>query len=261
METLRKWGASPFQVAVLHGGPGAKGDMAPVAQELSKERGVLEPMQNADTIDGLVIELAEVIDTHASKPVVLIGHSWGAWLAWIFAARHPHSVKKLILVGSGPFERRYVPMIEETRVSRLTGEEREDFLAVIKRSYKSSPAEKARIYEKFDDILIKTDNFDPITEESKEAGFDFAQYDDIWPEAAELRLSGALLDIGRGIHCPVTAIHGDYDPHPADGVKIPLSRILQKFKMILLKDCGHSPWRERAARDEFYTVIRREIAG
>jgi pimeloyl-ACP methyl ester carboxylesterase len=260
IENFRKWGMSPYQAAVLHGGPGAKGDMAPVALELSGKIGVLEPLQTADSIEGLVSELHDVLKTYASLPVVLIGHSWGAWLGWIYASRHQHSVKKLIMVGSGPFERRYVSMIEETRISRLTGQEREEFISVMRRAYKSPPAEKIRLYENFDDILIKTDNFDPIEEKSKEAGFDIAQYDDIWPEAAELRQTGALLDMGRGIRCPVTAIHGDYDPHPADGVKIPLSRILQKFKFILLKDCGHSPWRERAAKDEFYAALRSEIS-
>ena len=40
------------------------------------------------------------------------------------------------------------------------------------------------------------------------------------------------------------AIHGDYDPHPASGVKEPLSRILRDFRFILLDHCGHTPWKE-----------------
>ncbi len=33
--TTRRHGAPPFTAAVLHGGPGAAGEMAPVAQELA----------------------------------------------------------------------------------------------------------------------------------------------------------------------------------------------------------------------------------
>ena len=31
--------------------------------------------------------------------------------------------------------------------------------------------------------------------------------------------------MGRKIKCPVVAIHGDYDPHLAEGVREPLSRV------------------------------------
>jgi hypothetical protein len=33
MNNLRKYGIGPFSVAVIHGGPGASGSMAPVAKE------------------------------------------------------------------------------------------------------------------------------------------------------------------------------------------------------------------------------------
>ncbi len=80
MDNLRFYGSPPFRVAVLHGGPGAPGEMAPVAQELAHERGVLEPLQTAETVDGQVEELRAVLETHANLPVTLIGWSWGAWL-------------------------------------------------------------------------------------------------------------------------------------------------------------------------------------
>jgi pimeloyl-ACP methyl ester carboxylesterase len=59
----------------------------------------------------------------------------------------------------------------------------------------------------------------------------------------------------------VTAIHGDYDPHPADGVRIPLEARLPDFRLILLRHCGHTPWRERQAKTEFYRLLRLEIGG
>jgi len=36
MENPRKYGNRPYEVALVHGGPGAAGEMAPVAKELSK---------------------------------------------------------------------------------------------------------------------------------------------------------------------------------------------------------------------------------
>ncbi|MFH1652023.1 MAG: alpha/beta hydrolase, partial [Chloroflexota bacterium] len=55
-------------------------------------------------------------------------------------------------------------------------------------------------------------------------------------------------------------IHGDADPHSAEGVKVPLSRVLPDFRFILLERCGHEPWIERAARDTFYKILRSEVA-
>lgn len=37
-------------------------------------------------------------------------------------------------------------------------------------------------------------------------------------EANEIRRNGRLLSYARDIRCPITAIHGDYDPHPAKGL-------------------------------------------
>lgn len=76
-----------------------------------------------------------------------------------------------------------------------------------------------------------------------------------WKDAAELRRSGQLLELGKEIKCPVVAIHGDYDPHPAEGVQKPLSGALKDFRFILLKNCGHKPWLERQARSEFYRIL------
>ena len=57
MKNIRKYGKAPFKVAVVHGGPGAPGEMAPVARELSKDYSVIEPFQRSFTIDGQVKEL------------------------------------------------------------------------------------------------------------------------------------------------------------------------------------------------------------
>jgi pimeloyl-ACP methyl ester carboxylesterase len=76
---------------------------------------------------------------------------------------------------------------------------------------------------------------------------------------AEMRRSGRLLALAKQIQCPVTAIHGDYDPHPAAGVQEPLSEALPDFRFILLPHCGHKPWIERRARQEFYAFLKAEL--
>jgi len=57
----------------------------------------------------------------------------------------------------------------------------------------------------------------------------------------------------------VAAIHGDYDPHPADGVEKSLSAVLKDFRFFQLKNCGHMPWIERQARDSFLEILNKEL--
>ncbi|HLC23076.1 MAG TPA: hypothetical protein VJL08_01335 [Dehalococcoidia bacterium] len=52
MKNLRKYGDKPYGVAIIHGGPGAPGEMAPVALELSAVTGILEPLQTATSLEG-----------------------------------------------------------------------------------------------------------------------------------------------------------------------------------------------------------------
>jgi pimeloyl-ACP methyl ester carboxylesterase len=125
---VRKHGADPFAVVAVHGGPGAAGEMEPLARRLGRTRGVLEPMQTAMTVSRQVDELRSSVESEASRPVVLIGHSWGAWLSWIVAATYPRLVRKLILIGSGPCEEHYVHLIRENRLKRLTPDVQQQFV-------------------------------------------------------------------------------------------------------------------------------------
>ncbi|MBF6590526.1 MAG: alpha/beta hydrolase, partial [Ktedonobacterales bacterium] len=84
-------------------------------------------------------------------------------------------------------------------------------------------------------------------------------YQQVWQDAQALRTSGLFLEAGKDIQCPVVAIHGDYDPHPAEGIREPLTPLLKDFRFISLRHCGHLPWIEREARDEFYRILREEL--
>jgi pimeloyl-ACP methyl ester carboxylesterase len=261
MKNVRLYGSESFNVAVIHGGPGAAGEMAPVARELSSVYGVLEPLQTESSIAGQVRELSTVLEKYGKPPVILIGFSWGAWLSFIFAANHPALVKKLILVGGGPFEQKYAAKIQETRMNRLDEEERMEFESIYEILDDPAVKDKSTAFERFGALFSKADTYDPIMNESEEMDFRFDIFQSVWKEAEELRRSGKLLELGKQIRCPVVAIHGDYDPHPAEGVEKPLSAVLKNFRFVLLEKCGHKPWIERQAKDKFYRILKEELGG
>lgn len=264
MSPVRKWGAGPYPVAVVHGGPGAPGEMAAVARELSSVKGILEPLQTETTLDGQVRELMQVLEKDGMPPVTLVGFSWGAFLSWMVAARYPTLVKKLILVGCPPFEDQYAQAITKTRLERLKPEEcrqAQDLMKSLENPGNAKdPADRDLLLARLGGLLSHADTCDAFAAADNPSFY--CQYDvfkGVWDEACELRRAKILLAMGQKIACPVLAIHGDYDPHPAEGVEVPLEKNLKDFRFVLLNKCGHRPWIERNAAEKFYRILVEEI--
>ena len=246
-------------MAVIHGGPGVPGEMAPVARQLSTGWGILEPLQTAISLKGQVQELRSVLEENGSLPMILVGHSWGAWLIFILTAQCPSLAKKLILVGSGPFEEKYASRLMETRLSRLNEEEKKEVFSLMEILNSPETDNESTAMTKLGKLMNKTDTYASLPHNGETLNCQQEVFQKVWPEANELRKSGKLLQLGKQIICPVVAIHGDYDPHPPEGVKDPLSRILKNFRLVTLKNCGHEPWIEPYAKDKFYKVLKEEL--
>jgi pimeloyl-ACP methyl ester carboxylesterase len=263
MINLKKYGKPPFSVAVIHGGPGAPGSVAPIARKLSSNWGVLEPFQAATSLEGQVQELKEILEENGDFPITLIGHSWGALLSFIVSARYSEFIKKLILVGSGVYEAKYAKGIMETRLSRLNEDERTEVLLLMEALHDSSRQDKNVLMARLGNLLSKADTYRPLSLDSEILECRFNQSiwkeNSVWEEFEELRASGKLMELAKQIQCPVVAIHGDYDSHPLEGIREPLSPILQDFRIYLLRNCGHYPWIEKEAQKEFFEVLQEEL--
>ena len=221
--------------------------------------GVLEPMQTATSIEGQVRELQVILRDNGDIPLTLIGWSWGAILAFIFAARHPTFVNKLILIGSAPLEAKYASGITVARLSRMGEEARVEVLALSEALGNPATRNKDPLMARLGRLIATADSYDPLPYADETMGCRYDIYQSVWQQANAMRNSGELLALGGKIRCPVTAIHGNYDPHPDSGVREPLSRVLKDFRFILLDKCGHQPWTERSARDRFYQTLRAAI--
>jgi pimeloyl-ACP methyl ester carboxylesterase len=258
MDNLRTYGAEPYDLVLLHGGPGAPGSLESIARRLSISFGILEPLLLSLSVKEQEEELHSIILNHTSRPLFFIGHSWGAWLCLLYAARYPDFVKKVIMIGAPPFEEKYAPQVEEIRLSRLSTKEKKEFV-IAERQLVNDTSDKESLSEEFIALLTKTDVFEAHPNETLASDFYPAVYKSIWTEASQIRSTGMLLQYIKDVKCPVVAIHGDYDPHPAEGVSTPLGEIIPGFRFNLIERCGHYPWKEKYGKDILYKLFYKEM--
>ena len=223
-------------ICLLHGGPGAPGGMAPVARELQDEFRVLEPHQRRSGDEPLTVA-THVADLHGvvDEPPTLVGHSWGAMLALCYAADHP--VECLVLIGCGTFDGASRAALRQRR--KVTEQRAVD---------DASLAELGRFYE-------IADAFDPIGP-GELLPCDYRGHIETWDDMMRLQADGTYPAAFSRITAPVTMLHGDHDPHPGRLIRDGLLPHIPHLEYVELPRCGHTPWIERYAREEFFARLR-----
>ncbi len=255
---VQRHGPPGRPVLVLHGGPGAPGSATGLARALADPLHVLEPWQrwSSDvplTVDRHVADLAQVVSecTPGERPA-LVGESWGAMLALVFAARHPERVEALVLVGCGTFDPQARARLLQTLAQRTTPE---------------LEAQRARLETEIPDEaerLRETHRLlDPIYTYSRAAAaeqeiahFDSKGHRESWSDMLRLQASGVCPAEFRSIRCPVLMLHGSHDPHPGSMIRASLEPHVPQLEYHELERCGHRPWVEQHARDAFLALAR-----
>jgi pimeloyl-ACP methyl ester carboxylesterase len=240
---VREYGVSGPLVIVLHGGPGAPGVMAPVARELAGRFRVLEPLQRASggeplTVARHVADLLEVIESRCGgERPALVGSSWGAMLALAFGAAHPGAASRLALIGCGTFDRAARARLEATLAERRSQD------VPWQGKWWESPG------------FLRMYGYDLTTTDLEMEAFDARGAGETWSDMVRLQDEGLYPAAFSAIHEPVLMLHGDYDPHPGRMILAGLKPSLPQVEYRELARCGHYPWLEKAAREEFFAAL------
>jgi pimeloyl-ACP methyl ester carboxylesterase len=259
-QVYRTYGKALRNIVLVHGGPGAVGEMAEVARALESDFGVIETLHRALTISDQIGELQYSIEKETTKQVYLIGFSWGAWLSLLFTSKHKQYVKKLILIGCGPLEAKYAKEIYDTRLARLNEQEQKTFKSLIGSLSKQTEQDHHSIYDELGILIRKTDCFDPLHSNESNIEIFPEVYGSVWQEADKLRKEGKLVNTLKNFDVPIYVLHGNYDPHPVAGILNPLRQYKKDFQYEILQQCGHKPWIEKHARTRFYYLLRENIS-
>ncbi len=254
---IRTYGDSGPTVIVLHGGPGAAGNMAPIARGLADSFRVFEPFQRGSgaerlTVGRHVADLHELIESQFShSPPALVGSSWGAMLALAYAAAHPDGAGPLVLIGCGTFDKAararmhasiqaHTDDVLRRRIGRLTDEV-------------PDPNERLRA---LGDLVLPIYSHDLITTDLESEELDARAHRETWHDMIRLQTEGVYPAAFAAITAPVLMLHGTADPHPGRMIRDSLTPHLPQLEYHEWNDCGHYPWLERAVRDKFFTVLR-----
>lgn len=255
---VRRYGTGGPVAALLHGGPGAPGEMAGLARDLAGRFRVLEPLQRRSggvplTVARHVADLAVALPARAA----LVGWSWGAMLALSFTSAHPHRVRSLALVGCGTYDRATRDSYEQALASRL-GEEGRRRAEALRRELAAAASDTAgdRLLGELGRLLAGAQACDPLPDEEGEAvGVDARGHGETWADAIRLQAEGIEPAAFAAITCPVLMLHGDEDPHPGPATRDLLRRFMPQLQYRGLPRCGHQPWAERRARGPFLAAL------
>jgi pimeloyl-ACP methyl ester carboxylesterase len=199
-----------------------------------------------------VTDLGQVVP----GPVALVGWSWGAMWALSFAARYPGRVRTLVLVGCGTYDQdargRYRAALE-----RRLGPSR---LRELAAGLAGTEAQRRRAFAHLGRTVAEAESFDPIPGRGRDPGMaalDPRGFDETWRDVLRRQRDGREPAAFRAIRCPVLMIHGRQDPHPGSRIAESLRPYLPQLVYRPLDRCGHTPWRERQAKEPFLWLLER----
>jgi pimeloyl-ACP methyl ester carboxylesterase len=266
---VRAYGQTGDWVVLLHGGPGAPGEMAPVARRLCRQFHILEPLQRSGGAEPLtaachVADLRKVLQGPLQAgPVRLVGFSWGAMLALTYAAREPEGIDRLVLIGCGTFDS-YARAIYERRMTERTGADerrRLDRIASMLAA-ETDPDRRNGLLSEMGAICTQIQAFDPVGGPSLETlRCDERAFRETWADVLSLQEQGVQPAEFARIRVPVTMIHGADDPHPGRSIYESLQRFVPSLRYRELPRCGHKPWIERHAAEPFYAMLAAALQG
>lgn len=258
---VRTYGTTGPAVCVLHGGPAAPGSAGSIARDLADACRVIEPFQRGSgegplSVARHVADLDQLVSCRCGgERPALLGYSWGAMLALAYAAEHPDRVRQVVLIGCGTFDLSARAAYQQTRRERISPE--------IQRQLNELERECPDVQQRFirqHELTRCVDEFDPIDtgDDPRDAvePFDLPAHTQTWNDMLTLQERGVYPARFAAITAPVRMLHSDYDPHPGPLIRDSLLRHMPQLEYRELPRCGHSPWNERHARDEFFAVLR-----
>ena len=271
-------GNGPDTVIVLHGGPGlSMSHLVPDIDRLAEGRtliffdqrgGGYSPLPNPDpsalSVDLFVADVEAARQHLALKRVTLLGHSWGAILAGLYAAAHADRVERLVLLDPGPIAPPYFTEFSAAVSTRLTVDDFAQYgtlLALVADGPDPFGSCEAALT-----LLFSHYQHDPASIERMRGRWcggsltgirqgRFVTRNVVLTAIADLDLRPLLTTALAGRTVPALVLYGDAEPIPLASAE-DWAAAIPGARLVVLPHAGHFPWLEaNPVAKEFFKVV------
>ncbi|MEA2662353.1 MAG: proline iminopeptidase [Chloroflexota bacterium] len=245
-------------VVLVHGGPGICDYTGPVAAMLSDRYSVRRYEQRGCgrtaavppyDMATLVADLESLRAGWHDERVRLIGHSFGASLAFLYASEHPERVERLVLWCGTGIADGWQARHRDAVAARLTAAERARMDELRELRLADTPDPEGSLDREAMRLLALSDLADRANE--RLLPDPVFEYPANWPvnrdvnrDWQRLVASGELETRARGLGTWTLVWAAGGDPRPADPAR-QLASFIPNARFESLPDAGHIPWFER----------------
>ena len=234
------------------------GGMDELARRLAGSFRVIEPAQRRSggaplTVAGHVEDMHALIEAEgpATGRPALVGHSWGAMLALAIAAAHPALVGPIALIGCGTFSAAARATLRREVDRRMDGD--------LRRRLRHLDEAVADVDARFAamGLMLAPVYSHELTALPRIGRCDRRGHEETWADMLRLQATGVYPAAFGAITAPILMLHGKDDPHPGAMIRDDLRRVMPQSEYVEFERCGHYPWLERAAKEEFLDALCR----
>lgn len=253
--TATQGGGPP--VVLCHGGPGLYDYLDPVAGTIDDLATVHRYDQRGcgRSDDGGPCDITTFLgDLDALRAYwgheawTVIGHSWGATLALLYAIQRPQRVRRLVYMSGTGVDPSWHADYRRNREARLSPTGRSRLRELERRRAAASGAELDRINGERAALLEATEYYDP-------ARLDELPRYDRFPvnyrlntvlnaEMNRIEESGELPEQISHIAVPALVLDGEADPRPR-WAREQVARLIPGSRHVTIERSGHDPWVEQ----------------
>ena len=244
-------------VVLCHGGPGMYDYLEPVAAMIDDlatvhrydQRGCGRSQDKGPwDVATFVADLDALRAYWGYETWTVIGHSWGATLALLYASEHPQRISRLVYISDTGIDPAWHQEYRKNREARLPADERERFSQLNEQRHTAVEPELTRINQERSALLAATEYYDMnrLDEVPQYDRFPI-NYELNAVVNAELKLmeeTGDLLALVRGITVPTLVLDGEADPRPR-WARAHVAGLIPDSRHVTVPRAGHEPWIEQ----------------